>query len=94
MTEERIVETRTPSGDTHTHTTVITDDRPSSGGGGKVFLGIVILLLAVVAIWAFTQFGSAEVAKDNAVADAASSVGNAADQVGNAAQDAADNIGE
>ena len=91
MTEERIVETRTPTGDTHTHTTVITDE-PRSGGGGKWALLLVILLLAVVGIWAFSQMGSAEVAKDNAIADAATEVGNAAGQVGDAAQDAADSV--
>ena len=91
MTEERIVETRTPTGDTHTHTTVITDE-PRSGGGGKWALLLVILVLAVVGIWAFSQMGSAEVAKDNAIADAATEVGNAAGQVGDAAQDAADSV--
>jgi NADPH-dependent curcumin reductase CurA len=93
MTEERITETRTPDGNTHTHTTVISDGEPRSGGGSKWAMVLVVLVLGVLAIWAFTQFGESEAAKDNAIAGAANEVGEAAGQVGDAAQDAADSIG-
>jgi len=90
MTEERIVETRSPEGTTHTHTTVVTDGRGErSGGGGTVIMLIVAAIVVIAAIWAFSNMGGAEVAKDNAIADAAGSVGEAASQVGDAAQDAA-----
>jgi len=39
-------------------------------------------------VWFFSQQSGAEIAKDNAVADAANQVGEAANQVGDAAQDA------
>ena len=44
---------------------------------------------AAVAIWFFSGMSGSEVAKDNAIADAAGEVGEAASQVGDAAQDAA-----
>ena len=47
MTEERITETRTPDGNTHTNTTVITD-QPRSGGGGK-WIGLLVLIVAMAA---------------------------------------------
>ena len=97
MTEERITRTENPDGSTSTtHTTVIND---GNGGGGKwVFLGILVLALAA-GIYFFTQMSGAEIAKDNAVEDAANQVGNAAGEVGEAAQqvgeevqDAAENL--
>ncbi|WP_120078444.1 hypothetical protein [Aurantiacibacter odishensis] len=100
MTEERITTTETPSGNTHTTTTVVRDGE-TSGGGTKCGLILGLLVLAVVAFVVFSQMSDAEIAKDNAVADAATSVGDAAGQVGdaaqdvgNAAQDAAENISE
>lgn len=91
MTEERITETRGPDGNTHTtHTTVVSDE-PRSGGSGWV-IAIVLLLAVVVGVWAFTQMGGSEMAKDNAVADAANEVGEAAQSVGDAAQGAADSL--
>lgn len=90
MTEERITETTDAEGNTHTRTTVITDE-PRKGGGSWVFL--LILAVAVVAgIIIFTQMGGAEVAKDASIAEAASQVGDAAEQVGDAAQDVADEV--
>lgn len=86
MAEQRTTEIETPSGNTHTHTTVITDS-PRSGGMGKWVMLLVLLVIAGLAFVAFTQMGDAEIAKDNAVADAAESVGNAAENVGEAAQD-------
>ena len=95
MTEERITETTTPSGNTHTTHTVVTDDRRSgSGGSGKVILLILLVGLAAVAAWFFSQQNASEIARDNAVAEAADSVGEAAGQVGDAAQNAGDAIND
>lgn len=91
MTEERITRTTDTVG--NTHTTHIVDDRNTgSGGMGKwVFLLILIAALAVGG-YLLTQTNASEVAKDNAVAEAAGDVGNAAGEVGNAARDVADDI--
>jgi hypothetical protein len=93
MTEERITQVETPSGDTHTHTTVVTD-APRSGGGGGAMWVIVLLLVIVAAVAVFYVSGTSgsEVAKDNAVAEAAGDVGNAAQEVGTAAREAADSV--
>lgn len=98
MTEERITETETPNGNTHTHTTVVTEGEKSSGGS-KWFIAIALVIIAVLGLFAFNQMGSAEIAKDEAVAEAADNIGEAAGQVGNAAenvgeaaQDAAENL--
>lgn len=88
MTEERITETQTPSGGTHTHTTVVSD--APRGGGSTWIIVLLVMVLAAVAIWFFSGMSGSEVAKDNAVAEAASDVGNAATQAGNAAERAAD----
>ena len=88
MTEERIVETRSPDGQTSTHTTVVTEGRERRGGSTALIL-LALAALLVVGIWGFNTMGGAEVAKDNAIADAAADVGTAASQVGDAAQDAA-----
>lgn len=88
MAEERIVTTETPEGTSHTHTTIVTDG-PSRRSNGTALVGVIaLLLIAAIAVWAFSTFGGAEAAKDNAVADAASEVGQAADQIGDAARDA------
>ena len=91
MTEERITETRTPSGDTHTTHTIVHDDSRKSGGG-TWFVILLLIVLAIVGIWFFTQQSGAEVAKDNAIAGAAEQVGEAAGQVGDAAQNAGEAI--
>ena len=89
MTEERVTEVHTPDGNTHTtHTTVVTDE-PRGGGGSGWVIAIVLILAIIVGIWAFSTMGGSEMAKDDAVADAANNVGDAAQQVGDAAQDAA-----
>lgn len=93
MTEERTTETRTPEGNTHTHTTVVTD-QPRSGGGTKWIGLLALIAIAVVAFLVFSRMSDAEVAKDNAVADAAAQVGDAAGQVGNAAEEAVDKVAE
>lgn len=90
MTEERITETETPSGNTHTTHTVVTDE-PRRGGSSWVLI-LLVLILAVAGIWFFTQMSGSEAAKDNAVANAASEVGEAANQVGDAAQGAGEAV--
>jgi flagellar basal body-associated protein FliL len=92
MVEERITQVDTPSGDTQTHTTVVSD-APRSGGGGAIWLIVLLLVIvAAVAVFYLSGMSGSEVAKDNAVAEAAGNVGDAAQQVGDAAQDAADSV--
>jgi hypothetical protein len=91
MTEERITTTQMPNGTGQTHTTIVTE-RPRSGGGGKWLMLVLLLVVAVIGAFLLIQASDAEVAKDNAVADAASEVGEAAGAVGDAAQDAADKL--
>ena len=92
MTEERITRVDTPEGNTHVRTEVIRDAEPRRSGG----FGVAALVLLVVALlvggFVLMQGQSAEMAKDNAVADAANSVGNAAESIGDAANTAADKI--
>lgn len=88
MTEERITETETPAGNTHTTHTVIHDDGARRGGGSGWLIALVLVLVAVAGIYFVSQQSGSETAKDNAVAQAASEVGDAASQVGDAAQDA------
>ena len=68
--------------------TVVVTDRPRSSGVGWI-AAIVILLAILVAIWAFIGIGQgnrdSDLAKDNALTQAADKVGNAADKVGAAA---------
>lgn len=90
MTEERITEYETPDGHTHTHTTVITDGGRSGGSGWVI--AIIMLVALAIGVWAFTQFGNSEAAKDNAVAEAAQSVGTAADQIGDSVQKVTDEV--
>ena len=87
MVEERITETRTPEGNTHTTHTLVSD-RAESGGGAKWVLVILLLVAVVAGVVFFSQASDAEIAKDNAIAGAAEDVGNAASQVGDAAQQA------
>lgn len=92
MAEERITEVETPTGDTHTTHTIVTDGEPRSGGGSGWLIAIVLIIAVVAGIWFFSGMSNSESAKDNAIANAADNVGNAAQKVGNAAQDAADNV--
>lgn len=88
MTEERITEVETPSGNTHTHTTVVHDGE-RSGGGATWLIVLLLIILAVVAIWFFSGMRDSEIAENAAVTEAAGEVGEAANEVGEAAQDAA-----
>jgi hypothetical protein len=92
MAEERITEVETPSGDTHTTHTIVTDGDTRSGGGSGWLIAIVLLIAVVAGIWFFSGMSNSESAKDNAIANAANDVGNAAQNVGEAAKDAADNV--
>lgn len=93
MTEERITEVETPTGETHTtHTTVIRDDAPRSGGGSGLIILLVILALAVAGFFIWQSQSNSEVAANTAVAEAADQVGNAAEQAGNAVENAADEV--
>jgi flagellar basal body-associated protein FliL len=92
VVEERITEVETPSGDTHTTHTVVTDGEPRGGGGSGWLIAIVLIVAVIAGIWFFSGMSNSESAKDNAIANAAENVGDAAKQVGNAAQDAADNV--
>jgi hypothetical protein len=92
VAEERITEVETPTGDTHTTHTIVTDGEPRSGGGSGWLIAIVLIIAVVAGIWFFSGMSNSESAKDNAIANAADNVGTAAQKVGNAAQDAADNV--
>ncbi|GGD91873.1 hypothetical protein GCM10011515_09460 [Tsuneonella deserti] len=92
MVEERVTEVETPSGNTHTTHTVVTDDGARRGGGSGWLIALVLIIALIAGIWFFSGMSNSEAAKDNAIANAASDVGDAAQQVGNAAQDAADNV--
>lgn len=91
MTEERITETTDAAGNTHTTHTVMSDGAPRGGGTSWVVL-LLVVVVAAVGIWFLTQTSGAEVAKDNAVADAATEVGAAAGEVGEAAQGAGEAV--
>lgn len=88
MTEERITETETPSGNVHTTHTVVTDETPRSGGGSGWLIALVLIVVAIAGIYMFSQQSDSEIAKDNAIAEAANNVGEAASNEGEAAQDA------
>jgi flagellar basal body-associated protein FliL len=91
MAEERITEVETPTGNTHTHTTVVSDT-PRSGGGAMWVIVLLLVIVAAVAVFYLSGMSGSEAAKDNAVAEAAGDVGDAARQVGDAAQDAAKSV--
>lgn len=90
MTEERITETETPTGNIHTTHTIVTDGGAPSRSGPGWIIAIVLVLVAVAGIYLFMQQSGAETAKDNAIAEAADSVAGAAEKVGDAAQNAGD----
>lgn len=90
VTEERITEVETPSGNTHTTHTVVHDDTPRTGGGSGWLIALVLIVVAIVGFYLFSQQSDSEIARDNAIAGAANEVGEAAQNVGDAAKDAVD----
>ncbi|MBS7671060.1 hypothetical protein [Croceicoccus gelatinilyticus] len=94
MVEERYTETRTPAGDTHTHTEIIREEPARSRGGAGWAIVIVLLLAVIIGGFVLMKGNDAEIARDNAIADAANSVGDAAESVGSAADTAAERISE
>ncbi len=90
MTEERITETETPSGNVHTTHTVVTEDRANRSGGSGWLIALVLVIVAIGGLYLFSRQSGAELAKDNAVAAAANDVSDAAHAVGDAAKDAVD----
>lgn len=85
MTEQRTDRIETPDGNTHTSTTIVTDEPRRGSGVSGWFLMFVVLLAVLVAIWVFVGSNQSEVAKDNAIAEAASRVSTTAEEVGDAA---------
>ena len=93
MTEERITEHTDEDGHTHTTHTIVSDGEGKSRGGGTTILLVILAVVAIlVAVYFFGNMSNAEVAKDNAIGDAASEVGEAANQAGDAIEDAADRV--
>lgn len=95
MTQERIDSIETPDGNVHTSTTIITEE-PRRGISGW-FVMFIVLAAVVIALWAFTATDKSEIAKDNAIENAANQMGVAADQIGDAASEvggAAQSLGE
>lgn len=87
MTKERITEHTDSSGNTHTTRTIETGD--SSGGGAAKWVFLIILVAAIaVAGYFLTRTNASEIARNNAITEAANEVGDAAGEVGNAAQEA------
>ena len=93
MTEERITETTDSRGNTHT-TRVIHDNGAERSGGGMAKWAFLIVLVVALAVGGYllTQTNASEIARNDAIADAAQDVGNAAGQVGDAAEDAANTV--
>jgi|GEM_PF-689445 len=92
MTEERTTKVEDADGSTHTTTTIVHDNAASGGGSGRWVLLIVLLIAVCAAIWFLNGMSGAEIAKDNAVAEAAANVGDGAQQAGDAVQDVADEV--
>lgn len=86
MADEVYTTRETRPGDT----TVIHETR-SSGSGWAI--AIVLILAVIAGVWLFSQSNNSEVAKNNAITNAANNVGAAAEDVGDAAKDAANNAG-
>tara|TARA_B100000678_G_scaffold57638_2_gene46456 strand:+ start:438 stop:776 length:339 start_codon:yes stop_codon:yes gene_type:complete len=93
MTEERITRHTDEEGHTHTTHTVVTDGERKRGGGASTILLVIVAIVAIVAaVMIFGNMSNSEVAKDNAIGDAASEVGEAANQAGDAIEGAADRV--
>ncbi len=59
-----------------------------SGGGGGLLVGILVLIAIAIGAYFLLAQNDSEVAKDNAVADAAQQVGESVQETGEAVQDA------
>ena len=95
MSEERTTITTDEAGNTHSHTTsYVREDAPRRSGGGIWVIALMLLVALVVGGYFISQTSSAEMAKDNAVADAANSVSGAADQIGDSVQQVGDSVTE
>ncbi|OYX47695.1 MAG: hypothetical protein B7Y87_00110 [Sphingomonadales bacterium 32-64-22] len=93
MSEERTTITTDEAGNTHSHTTTYVREDASHRSGVGVWIIALLLLVALVIGGLFlTHVSNAEVAKDNAVADAANSVSGAADQVGDTVKQVGDSV--
>lgn len=92
MTEERTSKVEQADGSTNTTTTIIRDSEPQGGGSSRWVLVIVLLVAAGLGLWIFNGMSGSEMAKDDAVAEAAADVGNAARQAGDAVQDVANDV--
>lgn len=90
MAHERIVETRGEDGEIVSRHITIEESERRSGSGWLLLL--VLLIAVVAAIFLFDRYGQAEMAKDNAIGQAANEVGEAANKVGDAAQDAVEQV--
>ncbi len=94
MVDERV--TTTDDGVTSERVVERTDSRPDtvyvekSGGGGGLLVGLLILVALAIGAWFLLAQNNSEVAKDNAMTEAATKVGDAAENVGQAAQEAGD----
>lgn len=91
MVEERITEVHNPEGATHTHTTVVSGEPRSGGGAATWVIVLLLIVLAAVAFWFFSGTRGSEIAKDDAISQAAGQVGDAAQEAAGAAKQAADN---
>lgn len=91
MTEPRTTRNDTSDSAARVQTIVI-EEPPRASGLSGWFVLFLVLLAVVVAVWAFTQLGAGQAARDQAIAEAADEVGQAAQQVGDAAQSAGEAI--
>lgn len=87
MAEDDVTTVRSPDGRV-THTTV---NRSGSGSGAWV-LAIAFLVVLIAGLYLYSRYGTSQINKDNAIAEAASDVGDAAQNAGNAAREAADEL--
>ena len=89
MTEEHITKISEPETAGHT-TYVVNTGKDQSGGGFKWFAMILLVGAILFGGYVLMQGNASEIAKDNAVADAAEKVGDAAGKVGDAAGEVGD----
>ncbi|MCJ2185301.1 hypothetical protein [Novosphingobium beihaiensis] len=66
--------------------------RQESGSGIAIIMSLALLAGVIGIMYLFNKNSSAENARNDAIASAASDVGNAASKMGNAAEDAARNV--